>query len=163
MPYTWSTTPQGPTVLTLTAHRSLPREGFAAVILFASVMIAIPLVGFLGTKLLWGFLAGLVLVIWALWAALRRSYRDGTMVETLTRTGDDLTLTHVPVRGATKVWTCNVYWARVEIHPNGGPVENYVTLSGNGRTVEIGRFLSEDERKALFVELSDYLKTPKPI
>ena len=30
---------------------------------------------------------------------------------------------------------------------------NVVTLSGNGREVEIGAFLSEEERKELFVEL----------
>jgi uncharacterized membrane protein len=34
-------------------------------------------------------------------------------------------------------------------------VPNYVTLSGAGREVEIGAFLSEDERKALYGELSD--------
>jgi uncharacterized membrane protein len=33
-------------------------------------------------------------------------------------------------------------------------VPNYVTLSGNGREVEIGAFLSEDERKALYQDLA---------
>ena len=38
-----------------------------------------------------------------------------------------------------------------------GPLPNYVTLSGNGREVEIGAFLSEDERKSLFKELKSAL------
>jgi uncharacterized membrane protein len=38
-----------------------------------------------------------------------------------------------------------------------GPVANYITLSGNGREVELGSFLGEDERKELFNELSHLL------
>jgi len=41
----------------------------------------------------------------------------------------------------------------VHMHETGGPVPHYVTLSGNGREVEIGAFLSEDERVELFSEL----------
>jgi uncharacterized membrane protein len=37
----------------------------------------------------------------------------------------------------------------------------YVTLTGNGRTVEIGAFLSEEERKDLFNELSEALRLSK--
>ena len=33
----------------------------------------------------------------------------------------------------------------------------YVTLNGNGREVEIGAFLSEDERKSLYEELRSEL------
>jgi uncharacterized membrane protein len=44
------------------------------------------------------------------------------------------------------------------MHPKGGPVEHYVTLKGAGREVEIGAFLSVDERKALFGELADCLR-----
>ena len=95
--------------------------------------------------------------VWALWAALRRSYKDGEVSEDITRAGDILTLTHRPVRGDDLSWECNIYWVRAELHKEGGPVPNYVTLSGNGRQVELGRFLSEDERKDLFNEVQTYL------
>jgi uncharacterized membrane protein len=36
-------------------------------------------------------------------------------------------------------------------------VPYYVTLNGNGRRVEIGAFLSEDERRALHGELASEL------
>jgi uncharacterized membrane protein len=45
----------------------------------------------------------------------------------------------------------------VTLHPKGGPIPNYVTLSGNGREVEIGSFLSEPERLSLYDELSKLL------
>ena len=157
MPYRWTDTPQGPEVLFLKAHRSLPEKGFAGVILFMCAMLFLPLATMLGTVVVWWMLPFFALAVWALWAALRRSYRDGEVSETLTRAGDVLRLTHRPARGAEETWECNHYWARAELHKTGGPVENYVTLSGSGRQVEIGRFLSEDERVALYHELTSYL------
>jgi uncharacterized membrane protein len=47
------------------------------------------------------------------------------------------------------------------MHPKGGPVPNYVTLSGNGREVEIGAFLSEEERKALYDDLRHLVQAYK--
>jgi uncharacterized membrane protein len=38
-----------------------------------------------------------------------------------------------------------------------GPVSNYITLTGNGREVELGSFLDEEERKNLYCELSSLL------
>jgi uncharacterized membrane protein len=46
------------------------------------------------------------------------------------------------------------------MHEAGGPVEHYLTLKGAGREVEIGAFLSEDERKALHGELADAIRPP---
>ena len=157
MPYRWSDTPEGPEVLTLTAHRSLPPCGFAAVILITVAFLTLPLLSVLGTAVLWWMLPFLGAAVWALWAALRRSYKDGEVSEDITRAGDILTLTHRPVRGDDLSWECNIYWVRAELHKEGGPVPNYVTLSGNGRQVELGRFLSEDERKDLFNEVQTYL------
>jgi len=51
------------------------------------------------------------------------------------------------------------------MHPTGGPVAHYLTMHGKGRKVEIGSFLSEDERKVLYGELVDALRsaiTPEP-
>ena len=159
MPYHWVDAPQSDEpVLTLRPHRSLPRRGFAAMILFAFTMGTIPLYGLLGTVFLWAILPFVLVMVGALWWGLERSYRDGDILEELKRKGDMLELTHRPARGETKTWECNAYWVRAEMHRKGGPVDHYITLTGNGRVVEIGRFLSEDERKQLFPELQDYLK-----
>lgn len=159
MPYRWTdTAPDTDTpLLTLWPHRSLPRRGFAAMILMAFLLGTIPLYGLLGTVFLWGILPFILAMVAALWWGLERSYRDGDILEELRLRDHDLVLTHKPARGAAKEWACNVYWARAEMHVGGGPVPFYVTLCGNGRTVEIGSFLSEDERRALFGELQEKL------
>jgi len=163
MPYEWiqHQAPDGPQPqLRLWPHRSLPRKGFAAMILLAFTFGTVPLYGLIGTVFLWGLLPFILLMVGALWWGLERSYKDGEILETLTLRADDtLELRHVPVRGDAKTWICNIYWTRTEMHLTSGPVPFYVTLAGNGRTVEIGSFLSEDERKALYADLSDFLKT----
>ena len=50
-------------------------------------------------------------------------------------------------------WQANPHWVRVTLHKTGGPVPNYLTLRGNGREVEIGAFLAEEERLTLQHEL----------
>ncbi len=158
MPYRW--TPSDKTVLTLWPHRSLPRRGFAAMILMAFTLGTLPLYGLLGTVFLWGILPFILIMVGGLWWALERSYRDGDIREDLTLETNTLCLTHHPARGEAKSWDCNMYWVKADMHVHGGPVPHYVTLTGNGRTVEIGSFLSEDERKKLFTEIVDFLNTP---
>lgn len=147
-------------MLTLTAHRSLSPRGFATMILITSGMISLPLFALLGTAHLWQMLPFLAAAVWALWVALKQSYKSGRVSEQLTRAGDELTLTHTPARGVAKTWACNIYWTRAQIHETEGPVPKYITLTGNGRTVEIGSFLSEDERVVLFDELTRFLGNP---
>lgn len=134
-------------------------------ILMAFLLGTVPLYGLLGTVFLWGLLPFILAVVGALWWGLERSYRDGDILEELTvQPGNMLRLHHRAADGSEYQWDCNTYWARTEMHVSGGPVPFYVTLTGNGRTAEIGRFLSEDERKALFDELTrklDQLRNPE--
>lgn len=163
MPYEWSPPATGSTryQLDLWPHRSLPRRGFVWFILTTSLMISLPLFAVLGTLLLWGllpFLAGAVVLMW--WA-LERNYHAGRLREVLTIDARDVHLTRTSPKGDVQQWECNSYWARAQIYPSGGPVTHYVTLRGAGREVELGAFLSEDERKALYGELRSALSAAR--
>lgn len=159
MPHHWAETPTpDQPVLTLWPHHALPRRGAAAMVLFAFTAGTIPLYGLIGTTLFWGLLPFSLIAVASIGLGLRRSYQDGQILETLSLRSETLEMCHQPARGAALEWSCNVYWVRAELHATGGPVPNYVTLSGNGRTVEIGRFLSEEERKALHGELLAFLQ-----
>ncbi|PYC48786.1 DUF2244 domain-containing protein [Litorivita pollutaquae] len=166
MPYEWTIAPSGPDrlprrVLSAWPHRSLPKAGFAAVILGAFLFITIPLLGVLGTKVLWGLLPFALLTIGALWWGIARSYKDGEVLEELEIDADTARLSRRSARSTPQVWDCNTYWLRPEIHPSGGPVPSYITLAGGSRVVELGAFLTEDERKRLYSELIAVLKDIK--
>lgn len=166
MPYTWTSPDARSRRLRLWPHRSLPRRGMAIFILCTFALITIPLYPLLGTVLLWSLLPFLMAAVAALWWGLERSYRDGNILEELSLDPHHIRLSRTNPKGDRQDWDCNSHWARAEMHPQGGPVPFYVTLSGNGRRVEIGAFLSEEERKALFNELTEALrliKTETPV
>lgn len=139
--------------LHLWPFRSLPKRGFVWVIAVTAALISLPLFPVMGTPILWGLLPFLLLAVWGLWFALQRSYRDGEVVEDLTIWPDRVTLVRHGPHGQRQEWQANPHWVRLTLYETGGPVPNYLTLRGNGREVEIGAFLSEDERLALIHDL----------
>ena len=161
MPYHWSETSQVDKVQTLTLwpHQSLPPKGLAACVLTTFTMIPLPLFGLLGTKLLWGLLPFLMIAVLGVWYALSRSQKDRSILEVLTISPEETRLVRHNPRTEAQDWICNTYWARPTLHRNEGPVPNYVTMLGNGREVEIGAFLSEEERLALYANLCETLSS----
>ena len=143
--------------LSLWPHRSLPRPGFAAFILITFGLILIPLIPLLGTPVLWGLLPFLMGTLALMWFFLERSYADGRLIEELALWTDRMELIRRNPRGAVQSWEANPYWVSVELHEAGGPVENYLTLKGGGREVEIGAFLSPEERLGLRADLEAVL------
>lgn len=134
-------------------HQSLPPQGYARFIGVTALLIALPLLSFAGSIVFWGLLPFLLLALFGLKYALDRNRRDAQVIEVLTLDATEARLERRNANGTQQSWQCNRYWVTVELHPKDGPVPNYVTLRGAGREVEIGAFLSEEERKALFDEL----------
>ncbi len=126
------------------------------------ILFALPLIALLGTPVLWGILPFFALAIWGMWYALERNTRDGQLSEVLLLTRQTLDLTRHNPRGPDQSWRANPYWVQLRLQPDGGPVENYITLrgaeAGTGRIVELGAFLSPGERATLFAELTDALQ-----
>ncbi len=135
-------------------HESLPARGMAAFVLTTFTLILIPTLPLLGSPILWGLLPFLLLAVWGLYFALQRNHRARQILEVLTLDGDTARLTRTDPGGGQREWDCNRYWTTVSKYDDEGPVPHYVTLSGKGREVEIGAFLSEEERIALFDDLS---------
>lgn len=158
MPYQWlpPDSSESPDVqrMRLWPHRSLPRRGFVWFIGGTAGLIALPLLSVIGSPVLWGLLPFLLLAISGIWFALQRNNRDREILEELTLTPARVTLTRQGPRNARAAWEANPHWVRVEMHEKGGPVPHYLTLQGGPRHVEIGAFLSEDER----IKLSDELR-----
>lgn len=153
MPYEWLPLQGNVQHLHLWPHRSLTQRGFVGFVGLTATLIAVPLLATLGSPVLWALLPFLLGTIWAIWFALRKNGRDRDIVEDLTLTPDRLTLVRHGPKGKRQDWAANPYWVRVTLHATGGPVPNYLTLKGEGREVELGAFLSEEERVALTDEL----------
>lgn len=141
-------------ILRLWPNRSLPPQGFVLFMGLTCGLIAIPLIAVLGTPVLWGVLPFFVLTVGGLWMALGRSYADGTLTEELRLWSDRIALVRHNPRGSAQTWEANPHWVRIALHKAGGPVENYLTLHGGGREVEVGAFLSPHERQNLCTELT---------
>lgn len=154
MPYCWTDTKTNePQELRLWPHNSLPPQGFAVMVMGFFLFATIPLYRLIGTMVFWGLLPFVIGAVVALYYALHRNGADRQILEVLTLTPEQTHLVRTNPNGATQEWQSNTYWVRIALHKQGGPVPNYVTMKGDGREVEIGAFLSEDERKALFTEL----------
>ena len=162
MPYEW--TPARPHddsewQLSLWPYRSLLRKDFVLFMSATAVIVTLPLVTVLGTAVLWALLPFFLLMFWGLWTALNISYKRGEVLEELVVDENTAHLTRHNPKGQMQEWEANRYWVSVHLHPNEGPVENYITLRGGDREVEIGAFLDADERLALYDELKHALRT----
>lgn len=155
MPYDWKTSSEtAARELHLWPHQSLQPRGFAGFILITFALSLMPLFAVMGSVVLWGLLPFMLAALAGIWFALTRSRKDAQILEVLTLSDDRAHLLRRNPRGDVQEWDCNRYWAKPTIHEKDGPVPYYVTLSGNGREVEIGAFLSEEERVTLFDELT---------
>ena len=157
MPYEWS--PDAPPhsspdwSLSLWPYRSLLRKDFVLFMGATATIIALPLLVVIGSAVLWGLLPFFAIAFAGLWFALNATYRSGETLEELTVTEDTASLTRHNPKGAAQHWQANRYWVSVHLHPTGGPVTNYITLRGGDREVELGAFLDEAERLALYDDL----------
>ena len=154
MPYAWQddTAPEdsGAVSYRLEAwpYRSLPPRGFVWVIGLTAAGLGLPLLAVIGSPVMWGLLPFVVLSVWGLWHAIRRSYRGAATREVLLLTRQSLTLTRSDPGREARVWQTNPYWVRVGLRAN-GPVEDYLVLTDGRREIELGAFLSPEERISL--------------
>lgn len=157
MPYEWLPSEGGAHRLHLWPHRSLSQRGFVWFIGTTAALVVLPLLSVIGSPVVWALLPFFLAMLAAIWVALRKNGRDRDIVEDLTLTPDRITLARHGPRGKRQDWEANPYWLRITLHETGGPVPNYLTLKADAREVELGSFLSEDERIALARDLEKRL------
>ena len=137
-------------------YASLTPRGFFLLMAFIGVISfcagvafviagAWPVVGFFGVDM--------VLV----YIAFKLNYHDARRYETLRLTDTTLTVERVAPSGKRERWRFQPYWLQVEIDDNPAS-DSALTLRSHGRIVEIGSFLTTDEKidlaNALRAELS---------
>lgn len=142
--------------LHLWPNRSLSRRGFVFFVGVTAACFLVPLLPLVGTTALWAILPFLLIALALVWLCLRASYAGDD--EVLSLWPDRMELVHRCADGRRLTWEANPYWVTVHMHPEDGPVENYLTLRGGLREVELGAFLSGDERAWLHREVERLLQ-----
>ncbi|QBX35374.1 DUF2244 domain-containing protein [Paracoccus liaowanqingii] len=156
MPYQWTETAPDTSgaflqTLTLWPHRSLPKRGFVWFIAVTAAFLSLPILAVLGTGVLWGLLPFMVLAVGGVWFAIQHSYRSGQTREELVMDRSRLQIRRNDPGRPERIWQTNSYWVRPVLRK--GPVEAYLTLSDGQREIELGAFLTPDERRSLCDEL----------
>lgn len=157
MPYRWTETATDRR-LYLWPHQSMTPEGFSWFIGVTALMLTLPLFAVLGSVVAWVLLAFFLAALWGVWRAIMANQAARQMHEELRLSADRVSLEHRPARGAPKTWAANPHWVTVHLHKT-GPVDDYLTLRGGGREVELGAFLTPEERKVLYDELRTAIRT----
>lgn len=133
----------------LTPHRSLSELGFQRFIwVFAAMNLAVatyfwvqgawPVMGFLG------------LDVFAVWLAFRLNFRAARVEECVKVSGEHLHVARRSARGASH-WAVSPLWAKVTAEGIG------VRISAGGASMNVGAFLSPDERADFARALNDAL------
>lgn len=156
MPYLWQDPPDASVRrLVIWRHRSLDARGFVRVIGFSATALLVPLLALVGRGVLWGLLPFAAAALGGLWFAMQHGWRNGGPLEQLVLAHDSLSVTrHDPGR-PDRHWRGNPYWVRLSLHDR--PVESYLTVSDGGRRIELGAFLTPEERRALRDDLAEAL------
>jgi uncharacterized membrane protein len=136
----------------LHAHRSLTKRGarwFVASVAATTFAVAV----YCTAYGYWPVLVFAVLEILFLMWALRCSMRSGMTSETITVAPDTVIIVHRE-SGAERLAVFPRHWARVTLHaPLAALHPSRLVLESRGRACEVGRFLTEDERRGLAVRL----------
>lgn len=135
--------------LTLWPNRAMDKQAFyyLMLVLFGAMMI--PIIPFIGSKTLFLVLPFSLCTLLLLFLSMMLNYRSGRLYESITIWPDLIEVRRCEVNGEDKNWSGNPYWTKVKLYTENQKVENYLTLSGSGREVELGSFLAPSERLEL--------------
>jgi uncharacterized membrane protein len=153
MPYQLTRPDTNHALLRLWPHNALEPKGFVTVIAATATVLSLPLVALLGHPVMWGLLPFALISLWGLWFALRRNWRDRSVLEEMHMNRTGVHLRRINPRGLVQEWHADPHWVALNMIPKGGPVRHYLTLTGGGREVELGAFLTPEERISLHEEL----------
>jgi uncharacterized membrane protein len=139
-------------VLELAPHRSLtPKSARAFIALVAVPTFAVALM--FTAQGFWPILPFAGLEIGLLAWAVRASMRSGQERETITVTQDSVIIRHWDRRGVQSA-VFPRHWSRVTLHaPPAALHPSRLVLESRGHACEVGRFLTEDERRSIAVRL----------
>ena len=146
----WGNTNEAPFInIRLVPNRSLNSNGTKvvfAVIAFGFLLPIIPFIGSpVGTTLT--IFSGLTFYLFL--TLLQKNFQQGSTFEEILISKRKIKVVHQKKNKERLTWECNPYWTKVHLDINNPRLKNYLTLAGKGKRIELGAFLSPDERLEL--------------
>ncbi len=142
-------------------NRSLSSEGTLIVFIILSIGLVVPIIPFLGTKIgiTLTLFSGLTFYLFLFF--LGRNFQSGQLYEEIKISAKKIEVIHKDKNKKKLTWEGNPYWTKVIMENNSDKVENYLTLTERGRHIELGSFLSPDERVDLKNDIQNALAKAK--
>lgn len=138
--------------ITLWPNRSLSPAGFRRLMWFSAAMMGLPLVALSWSPVALGLAPFVGLAFLALWGLMKLNYRSGKLTEVLRLWPDAIAVERREPWGQVRRWAANPYWVDVDLSDT-RTIERYLTVRGAGRRIELGAFLTPEERETLANEL----------
>tara|TARA_B100000676_G_scaffold50873_1_gene50040 strand:- start:20308 stop:20832 length:525 start_codon:yes stop_codon:yes gene_type:complete len=140
----------------LQPHTSLGPQGFLLLMAVIGVISFTAGVAFImvGAWPVFGFL-GLDVVL--VYVAFKFNYRDARRYETVKLTDRKLLIERVGPTGRRQKWSFQTYWLKVDLENPPTP-ESALMLRSHGKVLEIGSFLTPQEKYDLATALRDELE-----
>lgn len=129
----------------LTPHRAMGLGGVRLVVAVTAALALIPGVIFFAMGA-WPVVGFLGLDVLALYWALSRSLRDGKAFEEITLWRDALDIRRVSARGRETMLSVNPFFVRFSVQRDGDGRVTALRLSGRETEIEIGQFLTPDDK-----------------
>lgn len=143
--------------VTVWPHRSLDARGMRRFLGLLAAGFALPLLAVWGTSAAWALAPFPLAALGLTWVTLSLSRRQGRLVEELRLWPDAIAVERREPRGRVRRWSANPYWVTVTVADT-PRIPRYLTLRGGGRTIELGAFLTAEERDALAGEINGALR-----
>lgn len=137
-------------------NQSLTKPGLYWFLGISAAFLIFPLVALAGTGAFWGLVPFLALAFFGIWFAIRRNAKNLRLSETLSIWSDEVRVERLDPNGRTRRWQADPVKVRVRIHKD-ARIEDYLTMTGGGREIELGAFLSPEERVSLADEIESAL------
>ena len=138
----------------LVPNRSLDRHGTKIVAAIIACGFLFPIIPFIGSPIGTTLTIFSGLTFYLFLTLLQKNFQQGNTFEEVLILKSKIIVVHKEKNKEKKTWECNPYWTRVHVDFNNPKLKNYLTLTGNGRHIELGAFLSPDER----IELRDKIQ-----
>ena len=138
----------------LSPNRSLDTYGTKVVSGIIACGFLLPILPFIGSPIGTTLTIFSGLAFYLFLTLLQKSFQQGNTFEEILISKHKIIVVHKEKNKEQRTWEGNPYWTRVNVDLHNPKLKNYLTLAGKGRHIELGAFLSPDER----IELRDKIQ-----